>query len=681
MSRRKGKYQREIIALDMQTSSFVKGNDKVSIVYNIHVQHNKDHYNFRSIEEYMEYMEGLTMVREASPNHRLVVYVHDLPYFFMHFKRYENWDEESVFIMTSEFNTIKACTVDGVEYRCAKALTGLSMDRLVDYMGIERGTGEALDIEKIRHSETPISDGEMDYIKTNTEAIVSLIKLRLKDVSMRDMPSTVTGFLRRDMKRSVQKSKSYKNYVKSLKIDPDIYPTLKDSFYGGYVHANENFRSKLLHDVTAYDMVSQHPSILAQFTFPSGPGVDVTDKVLDDKNYINDNLKGRYHYTLTATFYNLKSKNSFPFISKKRADDIGDHRVESGNVIQADWITITMTDVDLKNLDDNYSFDNYKVHDVIRYEAAFIPKEAIEYIIGLFKLKSDLKGVKGKEEDYRMAKIKLNSVSGMMASDPVMRKFSFDNATSEVDELRITKKRLIEDIDKHNKSRNRFLYYPWGIWIGSYSRLLLNQFRRELSIAGIEDYYCDTDSRYVKSDPRIQGIVDKINDGIDKRIKRVCDHYNINYEDTRPKSMDGLVQPLGHWLKVDDYKQFKVIGPKRYAVIDQDDNFSITVSGLDKTDGKEYILSKGGMEAFTSTLYVPKEFTGKRLAIFEDKKCSGSVVDYQGITGDYDSLGHVYIKMEDFGMSLFDTVSKDMSNKTGLNVSPFEDFIKDLTSL
>lgn len=234
----------------------------------------------------------------------------------------------------------------------------------------------------------------------------------------------------------------------------------------------------------------------------------------------------------------------------------------------------------------------------------------------------------------------------------------------------------MEALNAHNNSFNRFLYYPWGTWVTAYARLLLNQFRYRLEANGVDDYYCDTDSRFVKNDEKTHLIAQEINSEIDARIKSLCDYYDLDFEDTRPKNSDGEVQPLGHWVIDGMYSAFKALGPKRYATIDHDGEFEITVSGLDKRSGGAYILSQGGMDAFNEDMHIPKEHTGRITALFDDSFIEGEVVDYLGNAYNFESKGHVFITREDFGLSLFDRQVKAIKHETGLDFGMWKEFLK-----
>ena len=72
------------------------------------------------------------------------------------------------------------------------------------------------------------------------------------------------------------------------------------------------------------------------------------------------------------------------------------------------------------------------------------------------------------------------------------------------------------------------------------------------------------------------------------------------------------------------------MGAKKYAYIDNIDEidgkkvkvdydvFHITVAGLSKSLARDYLVSKGGMDAFHSGTVVPSDYSGRTTALYND---------------------------------------------------------------
>ena len=117
----------------------------------------------------------------------------------------------------------------------------------------------------------------------------------------------------------------------------------------------------------------------------------------------------------------------------------------------------------------------------------YLPKPIIESLLNLYIDKTQLKGVENKEVEYLLSKGMLNSVYGMTVTDIVRDEHNYNNIDGWFEETGDT----LKQIDKYNKSKNRFLYYAWGVWITAYARF--NLWTGILAM-GTDYVYSDTDS-------------------------------------------------------------------------------------------------------------------------------------------------------------------------------------------
>ncbi len=75
----------------------------------------------------------------------------------------------------------------------------------------------------------------------------------------------------------------------------------------------------------------------------------------------------------------------------------------------------------------------------------------------------------------------------MTVTDIVRDEHNYNNVDGWFEETGDT----LKQIDKYNKSKNRFLYYAWGVWITAYARF--NLWTGILAM-GTDYVYSDTDS-------------------------------------------------------------------------------------------------------------------------------------------------------------------------------------------
>jgi hypothetical protein len=267
----------------------------------------------------------------------------------------------------------------------------------------------------------------------------------------------------------------------------------------------------------------------------------------------------------------------------------------------------------------------------------------------LYEDKTQLKDVEGKEVEYMQAKANLNSLYGMTVTDIVRDEIFYSNHewVSESPDLE-------KAIDKYNKSRSRFLFYPWGVWVTAYARVNL----WTGIIAASNDYvYSDTDSLKMLHGEKHMKYIEMYNKMITRKIGNVMRHYDFPINRTKPKTIEGKEKPIGVWDYEGHYINFKTLGAKRYIWLDSKKRMQMTVAGLSKKIGLKYLQfiddSEGTIfDRFNNNMYIPKGFTGKMLHTYIDNPTSGTVTDYLGNVSTFDELSSIYMEDADYTLSI-----------------------------
>ena len=122
--------------------------------------------------------------------------------------------------------------------------------------------------------------------------------------------------------------------------------------------------------------------------------------------------------------------------------------------------------------------------------------------------------------------------------------------------------------------------------------------------------YCDTDSAKFFDEPVNRQLFEQLNDEIQTEIFKCGIDCTVEYK--------GRKYTLGLWDNDGIYPKFKSLGAKKYCYYDEDGIFNITVAGLSKSKAKDYLLSIGGIEAFKSGTIVPKAWSGRTTAKYND---------------------------------------------------------------
>ena len=92
---------------------------------------------------------------------------------------------------------------------------------------------------------------------------------------------------------------------------------------------------------------------------------------------------------------------------------------DNGRVITAEYLETTMTEQDFFTYRRFYDQEELEIFDCYIYRKGYLPTVFIKSVLKLYRDKTVLKGILGKEIDYLLAKEMLNSTYGMTVTDIV----------------------------------------------------------------------------------------------------------------------------------------------------------------------------------------------------------------------------------------------------------------------
>lgn len=663
-------------AFDIETTSITTEGGKYAFPYFFAFAVNDEIKHMRTMDECIAYFEDLAYDLELNNCRRLAVYVHNLPFEYQFISGYFKWSESEIpFANGKRTKVIRALTDSGIEFRCSLALTGRKLESLESETGIPKMVGD-LDYSLIRHANTKITDKEIGYINNDVISLTSLIRKRMERDNIATIPMTATGYIRRRMRSWSLNDPDHRKVIKKMKTTPLELVTLRQSFMGGYTHANPEFAFQTVKDVIALDIGSSYPAQIVSQQFPSGKPIYTETLPVDD--YLE--TCNKYHVVARVTLKNLVNKGKpFSIISRSKAHDLefpvtdesdfnGMLNVDNGRIHSAKRLTLYLTEIDLYYYMQFYDFEIEKVESVFTYSSNYLPREFLRQVIKNYQDKTELKDVEGKEEEYKASKEGNNGVYGMMVMDPIRPEFELED--NELVEVPLNGEEFEEAVETINKDRMRFLSYVWGVYVTAYARAQLYEMILKLDDVGVEIYYTDTDSVYVENKDVVQDIMNEENKIVEESMRSVITYLDevpstikdlgIDFNSLQPKNPKGDRYLLGAWEIDGYYKEFKTLGAKRYACIKQDDTFEITCSGINKKTGSKYVNKIGGMDAFKTGLIIPKEESGRNIARYSKPKESFTedVTDYLGETLQVTQKGWVHIEPTESSLTVSDEFQK-----------------------
>ena len=577
----------------------------------------------------------------------IIVYVHNLRYEFQFICKWFNWID---IFADSERKPIKATTDSHFVFKCSYRLSGYSLEVLANNLKshtIKKMVGN-LNYNLIRNSKTPISKEELEYCVNDVLIVTSYIDEQINEFgNIEKIPLTQTGKVRRYVRKQCFQNKEYKYFIKELTIEKPEYLLLKNAFAGGFTHCNAMYTNKICKNVTSYDFTSSYPTVLISEKYPMSKGREVN--VNSESELIN--LIKNYCVLVDLQFINIKSNFLYEqIISYSKCRNVKNPLINNGRIVQADTLTITCTDIDFLNIKDFYKWDNLKIGLCYIYKKDYLPKEFIKTILHLYKSKTELKGVDGKEVEYLHSKELLNSLYGMSVTSIVHDTINFNGV-----EWTTENGNLDEELKNYNTDKNRFLFYQWGVWCTAYARNNLYTAIRECK----EDYiYSDTDSVKIFNADKHKMYFEEYNKWIVKKLEKCLNYHNIPLYFISPKTIKGEIKTLGIWDFDGFYTDFKTLGAKRY-IFKKDNKLSITVCGLSKKSGKEFIENqKNPFIFFNEGMYIDSEHTGKMTHTYIDREIENTITDYLGNTAYYHEKSYIHLEKTDYLLSLSDMYIK-----------------------
>lgn len=503
----------------------------------------------RTWNEFLLFLQRLKNVFNLNEKRKFVIYVHNLSFEFQFLSSFVNFTN----IFAKDKRKVLKCEIDScIEFRCSLALSNKPLFRFlkdsdVDYV---KGVGD-LDYSVIRTPSTVLKPKELGYAYNDVRGLVQAIKTKLVDDDLRTIPLTSTGYVRRNCRNAMRKNPNNRKQFKSFSLNEDTYNLCMKLRRGGNTHAYRAIVGKKLHNIRNFDISSSYPFVMLCCYFPMEKFTPIKVKNMRQVKL----LLNTYCCMFTVSFKGLTLKNHvpIPYIPVSKCEQIKEFTQFTGRVLEAEELTISMTEIDWNIIMEQYDYKEIAFHCFYIAKRGELPEELKEEIREYFQGKSELK----KSDPYLYAKYKelLNAIFGMTMTDPIHDEYvwngsEFWDAIPEEEE-----KTLSEKLEDYYNSRNAFLTLQWSCWVTAHARKRLQDI---IDITGMGTLYCDTDSD--KCQILDESVIEKINE-LNKQTIIIAEQYRAY------AVVDGKKIYMGVYEEEDPYDEFKTYGPKKYAYV------------------------------------------------------------------------------------------------------------------
>lgn len=604
----KRRQAREVCAFDIETTAYLEDGEEKRAMFCWQFSYENKALCFgRTAEELQRFFFTLS---NRIPGYIINIAVHNLSYEFNFL--YQIFEETFGAAKTFFLDTrrIAKMQFENLNFVDTYILCPMSLDRIgIDYdLVFKKATGD-IDYNKRFSVEDPLTPEELNYCLMDVLSLCEYYKkeMHLRGYNPATMPMTKTALVRTPMRKESRTamvgSVKYQDWIRRIQNPYTVFLLLERGFQGGYTAINEGFRNRTIEgDIRCRDFTSSYPAWMmgvagAYYPITGYSLLSASFDLSDPESYkiFIKALKKRC-CLFEVEFFNLKMKADkvSPIISGSKCDILEDDYRYNGKVVAAGRLRKVVNEVEFMDILNFYEYDTIGIGSFYIAKRGDLPEHIRKMIFQLFRDKTQLKGMEGKELEYMLAKADLNSIYGMMAMNPVRIQLELD-----IEEMRsvppvITPEEREKLYEKTVKSRNNFLSYAWGMYVTTWARHHLFE---AMEICGENWLYSDTDSVYYISTAEIEERFRAFNE----RITKVS--FSVKNDITGKESILGELTPDG------SYKAFRGLGAKKYALIKEDGSLKLTVAGVPKNKGAADTLDS--IEDFKAGHIFPGSSTGK----------------------------------------------------------------------
>lgn len=625
------KISNEFIALDTETSHNHNLDNPFGWVYQWAFRFLDLVIYGRTSKELAEILYMMSTLYSLSDKQKIIIYVHNLSYDITYLHRFlEERFSEKAKILAIKPHKILTYQIGGFEFRCSYLLSNMSLDRWAKQLKTEHQklVGE-IDYNIIRYPWSQLYKNDWKYMFGDVLTLYDCIVKQMEhdNDTIRSIPLTSTGYVRRDVRNATRTDKKYHDWFKKTRLYPATYDIAKRAFAGAYTHGNRFYSGKTIKQrIGHFDFKSEYPSVQMLEYFPVGQPLFYykynKDKRLSLEKF---NALCKEYCVFAQIFFKngkLKKGVTAPYLQISKMignyqlyDDRGGKSFDNGRCINFKGIaTLAITELDYEIITGQYTFDDIIIGNTYISKRGQIQSCIKDKINDYFIVKETVE--KGYYRDK--TKNKLNGIYGMTATDIVR-----DVITINEDFEYITEEQNIDKaLDKYYNSRNSFNNYLYGVWTTAHARYWLVKVMIE-QVVGYENYiYSDTDSIFFLYDDKIVQRIKKYNKAIIEKNKKL----GLGVENKK-----GTISYYGTFEDESEdegiIKEFRFLHAKCYAFVTEDDKLHVTIAGVRKQglNNVTSVKELGNIDNLQSGFVFDK--CGGTRSIYTNNKITSVVID------------------------------------------------------
>lgn len=596
---------------DIEDISKYKGKDKyIGFMYHWQFALPIDYTNHKFLcicgrrwEEFVHLLDIIAYEYNLYSNKRLVIYVHAL---FFEFQFIRNFlDIEDVFAR-HERVPLKFTANNAFEFRCSYSLSNMSLAKFITNTPdaiYNKLSGDDFDYTKIRTPETPLTDYEIEYCLNDVRGLQEAVHHLLIEDDLHTIPLTSTGYIRREVRSAVLANPENQKNMLRMKLNEELYAACHEAFRGGNSNSNAYLANQILENVGSFDRKSSYPAEMLVDLFPVSPFISARPTVENLESYKD------YAALMQVVFFdiNLTNRMTIPYIPISKCNHVEGDRydgtlvVSNGRIVKAKSISMFITDVDWKIINTHYTFKPVIVS-LWFAEYGHLNNELRLNLRDAFVQKTKLE--LGDPYVYMKFKNKINSYFGMFVTDICSPDIFYNGEWSKEKNFDVQAK-----LQKYYNNKKSFLSYQQGVWITANARY---RHQQGIDACGNDIVMGDTDS--------CKFIGEHFSD-----FKRLNEEWlNLCYNNDISPIVKVWEKPtvMGIWEQEKTCLEYVTLGAKKHAYLKEGKKggleYGVTVAGLNKNKGADWIKDSGGLDSFQIGQTIPVEYAGRTVSYYND---------------------------------------------------------------
>lgn len=608
----------------------------------------------RSLTSMAFFMKTVVEVcKYVKPKTRLLVLDANLGYEWQFCKRY--WQRLGItdLFAKEKRNPIYIEVGKTFMFREVLGLFGHSLAEIaVNHCGMTKLVGD-LDYDKVRLSNTPMTDEEINYCVRDVEILVKLGEKIFEKYFGKNssMPYTSTGIVRAEIKKALGANlKAERERIDKLMPEEWEYELFRTKlFKGGISGSNVLQMDKVLSDVVGADITSDYPFQMLTKKFPVG-GVTRCKS--------NEWLEEKIPYIGWIRFHRLRSRtchalmSAHKLLNKEEVKKSKEYVLDNNRIQYMEFAELLLNDVEFESFKRAYKWDHMDVKHCWKFEGGYdyLPLHIRKTVISWYLKKEQLKENFSETQEYRDAKAFVNSIFGMMCTALFMEEYNFNDEECDI-------------IGSHDSTyeeccKGLFLSPYWGFWITSHARTMLIDVICRFPSTVIQ---YDTDSVYFRDNGTVEAI--GLRDYLEKFNKKTMQANSARFLN------DEHMLSIGTWEFTKKFKRFKALGAKRYMYEKPNGDIKCVVAGCRKskkeeTFGISTVVIQNDFnnktrnenvdvfDFFSDKMVIDKEHSEKMCSYYNDDYVRCKSTDYLGNVEEVEIPSCIVLKEIPFNMSL-----------------------------